>query len=124
MDGGNLGVVNKIVKRSLKAITLDRIFTEETLYTLLYEVESLLNNRAVTPSCNYINDYEALTPNHLILGNTSSNHSPWKCQNYEITTAKNGVRYRQQLLCFSISDVKNACKHLFNDGNGTENQKI
>ena len=74
----------KSVKRSLKAITLDRIFTEEALYTFLCEVESLLNNHPVTPSSDDINDYEALTPNHLILGNSSSNYSPCKCQNDEI----------------------------------------
>ena len=66
------------MKRALKAITLDHIFTEEALYTFLCEVESLLNNCPVTPSSDDINDYQALTPNHLILGNSSSNHSPCK----------------------------------------------
>ena len=74
----------KSVKRSLKAITLDRIFIEEALYTFLCEVESLLSNHPVTPSSDDINDYEALTPNHLILGNSSSNNPPCKCQNDEI----------------------------------------
>ena len=82
--GGAWESLIKSVKRSLKAITLDRIFTEEALYTFLCEVESLLNNHPVTPSSDDINDYEALTPNHLILGNSSSNYSPCKCQNDEI----------------------------------------
>ena len=66
----------KSVKRSLKAITLDPIFTEEVLYTFLCAVESSPNNHPVTPFSDDINNYEALTPNHLILGNFSSNHSP------------------------------------------------
>ena len=82
--GGAWESLIKSVKRSLKAITLDRIFTEEALYTFLCEVESLLNNCPVTPSSDDINDYEALTPNHLILGNSSSNYSSCKCQNDEI----------------------------------------
>ena len=109
---------------SLNAITLDRIFTEEALYTFPCEVESLLNNRPVTPSSDDINDFEALTPNHLILGNSSSNHSPCKCQNDEIYYRKNGVQCRQQLICFGIDGARNTYQHLFNDGNGTETRKI
>ena len=32
------------------------------------EVESILNNRLVTPCKADINDYKALTPNHILLG--------------------------------------------------------
>ena len=82
--GGAWESLIKSVKRALKAITLDGIFTKEALHTFLCEVESLLNNRPVTPSSDDVNDYEALTPNRLILGNSSSNDSPCKCQNDEI----------------------------------------
>ena len=41
----------------------------------------MLNNCPVTLSSDHINYYEALTPNHLMLGNSSSNHSLCKCQN-------------------------------------------
>ena len=78
--GGVWELLIKSVKRSIKAITLDRIFTEEALYTFLYEVESMLNNCPVTLSSDDINCYEALIPNHLMLGNSSSNHSLCKCQ--------------------------------------------
>ena len=79
--GGDWESLIKSVERALMAITLDRILTEEALYTFLCEIDSLLNNRPVTPSSDDINDYEAITPNHLILSNSSSNHSPCKCQN-------------------------------------------
>ena len=72
--GGAWESLIKSVKRSFKAITLDRIFTEQELYTFLCEVDSLLSNHPATPSSDDINDYKALTRNHLILGNFSSNH--------------------------------------------------
>ena len=34
-------------------------------HTFICEVKSILNSRPITPSRNDINDYEALTPNHL-----------------------------------------------------------
>ena len=74
----------KSVKRLLKVINLDRIFTEEALYTFLCEIESLLNNLPVTAFKDDINDCEALAPSHLILRNSSSNYSLCKCQNDEI----------------------------------------
>ena len=89
--GGALDPLTKLVKRSLKAITLDRIFTKEALYTFPCEVEPLLNNRPVTTSSNDINDYEAPITNHLILGNSLSNYSPCKCQN-----DKTYHRYREK----------------------------
>ena len=45
----------KSVKRTLKAITRDR---------------------PITPSSDDINDYEALTPNHILFGHSSSNYAP------------------------------------------------
>ena len=129
--GGAWESLIKSVKRSLKAITLDRIFTEEALYTFLCEVESLLNNRPVTPSSDDINDYEALTPNHLILGNSSSNNPPCKCQNDEIYyrekwRAVQGAanmfwnRWRKEYFPTLIQ----RWKWYRNDGNGTETRKI
>ena len=109
---------------SLNALTLDRIFTEEAPYTFLSEVESLLNNCPVTPSSEDINDYEALPPSHLILGNSSSNHSPCKCQMMKFTTRKNGMQCKQQLICLGIDGIRNTYQHLFNNRNGTKTQKI
>ena len=42
----------------------------------------------------------------------------------KFTTGKNDVQCKQQLLCFGIDGVRNTFQHLFNDGNGTETQKI
>ena len=63
------------VKRSLKAILKDQIVNDFTLATVLCEVESLVNSRPITHVSDDINDLEALTPNHFLLGRSSSNLS-------------------------------------------------
>ena len=73
--GGPWEALIKSVKRILKAITRNRLFTEEALHTFICEVESILNNRPITPSSDDINDYEALTPNHILFGHSSSNYA-------------------------------------------------
>ena len=63
--GGAWEALIKSVKRILKAVPYDRPFIKKALHTFICEVKSILNSRPITPSSNDINDYEALTPNHL-----------------------------------------------------------
>ena len=56
----------KSVKRSLKVITRDTAFTE---------VESVINNWRLTPTSDSISDFEALTPNHFLLGTKVTNYA-------------------------------------------------
>ena len=63
----------KTVKRSLKAITLHRIFTEEALYTFLCETEFNVNQRPLTGISGDIKYYNVLTPNHFIIGERNAN---------------------------------------------------
>ena len=65
--GGVWESLIRSVKRALKVIIRDRLFTEESLYTFICEVESLLNSRPLTAISDDINDYNALTPNHILL---------------------------------------------------------
>ena len=95
--GGAWEALIKSVKRTLKAITCDRLFTEEALHTFICEVESILNNRPITPSSNYINDYEALTPSHILFGHSSSNYAPGVFREDEIN-------YRKKMACGSSSN--------------------
>ena len=57
----------KSVTRTLKQIARDRLFTEGALHTFIGEVKSVLNNQPTTPSSDSINNYEALSPNHIFL---------------------------------------------------------
>ena len=66
--GGSWESLIKLVKRALHAISTGRIFTDETLQTYLCEVESILNKRPLTPISDDIHDFEAITPNYLLIG--------------------------------------------------------
>ena len=71
--GGVWESLVKSVKRSLKVIPRDRLFTEESFHTFLCEVESVINNCPLTPTSDSISDFEALTFNHLLLGTKVTN---------------------------------------------------
>ena len=73
--GGVWESLVKSVKRSLKVITRDRVFTEESLYTLLCEVKSVISNCPLTATSDSISDFEALTPNHFLLGTKVTNYA-------------------------------------------------
>ena len=63
------------MKRALRAISTDRIFTEKTLRKYLCEVESILNKRPLTRISDDIHDFEAFTPNHLLIGYQNDENS-------------------------------------------------
>ena len=69
--GGAWESLVKSSKRALKSIVRDRLFTEEALVTFLAEVEMTLNSRPITAVSDDLDDYEALTPNHFLLGRCS-----------------------------------------------------
>ena len=64
------------VKTALRAILSERVVEDYTLYTLLTEVESIINSRPLTPYSDDVNDLECLTPNHFLLGRRSPNLPP------------------------------------------------
>ena len=63
----------KVTKRALKAVIKERTFTDDALYTIMTEVESTVNSRPLTNVSDNIDDCEALTPNHFLLGRRSNN---------------------------------------------------
>ena len=98
--GGIWEFLIKYVKRSLKAIIKDRIFTEDCLYTFLCEVEFILNGRPLTSISDDIKDLEPFTPKHLLIGSSSSNFSPREFNSDEINLRKNGVQFKLRQTCF------------------------
>ena len=86
--GGAREALIKSVKRTLKAITRNCLLTEEALHRFVCEGESILNNRPITPSSDDINDYEALTLSHILLGVSLSTHAPGVFRDNDINYRK------------------------------------
>ena len=63
----------RTVRKVLKAFVKEQILDDESLSTLLCEVESIVNSRPLTTVSSDSKDMEPLTPNHLLLlrGNPS-----------------------------------------------------
>ena len=55
------------VRRILESMLKGEVLREETLHTLMCEVESILNSRPLTPFSPDLRDSEPLTPNHILL---------------------------------------------------------
>ena len=66
MEGGWKSLI-KSVKRAMKAITLDRVFTYEALYTFICETECIINQRLLTAISDDVNDFDTLTLNHCLI---------------------------------------------------------
>ena len=62
------------VKEVMTGLMRDHVLTDPQLLTLLTEVESILNSRPLTPASEHIDDLDALTPNHILLGQ----HRHWE----------------------------------------------
>ena len=86
--GGAWESLMKTVKRSLKAIRVDRIFTEEALYTFLCEIEFIVNQRPLTAISDNIIDYDVLTPNNFSIGETNANLATGQFDNSQVNHRK------------------------------------
>ena len=85
MGGGGVhGSLWSRLKRSSKAITFDRIFTEEALYKFLSEIEFIVTQWPLTVISDDIRDYDVLTPNHFITGETNANLTTGQFDNSQI----------------------------------------
>ena len=69
--GGAWERLVKTVKRALNPIIKDTIPTEYQLLTFMTEVEAIVNSRPITSVSDSIDDFEALTPNHFLIGRAS-----------------------------------------------------
>ena len=99
------------VKRSIKTITFDQIFTEEALYTFLCEIQFIVNQRPLTAISDDIRNYEGLTPNHFIIGETNANLTTGQFDNSQISYCKKWKMYKPQQICYGIVGERNIYQH-------------
>eukprot|EP00112_Aurelia_sp_Birch-Aquarium-sp1_P008827 Seg1983.6 transcript_id=Seg1983.6/GoldUCD/mRNA.D3Y31 product="hypothetical protein" protein_id=Seg1983.6/GoldUCD/D3Y31 len=79
-------------KTALKAILKGRLVDDFSLATIFTEAEGIMNSRPLTATSDDINDLEALTPNHFLLGRASPNLPPGIFYETDISNRK---RWRQ-----------------------------
>ena len=80
----------KVIKKALKLIIRDRMFTDEALSTFVTEVESIINSLPLTAASDDINDLEPVTLYHLLIGKSSPNYGPCVSQEQYISLRKKG----------------------------------
>ena len=66
----------RTVRKVLNAICKEQTMDDEALSTLMCEVETIINGRPITKVSDDPNDFEALTPNHLLLLRTGAPFPP------------------------------------------------
>jgi hypothetical protein len=74
--GGVWERVIQSVKKTLRGLMKDQLVSDETLRTLIVEVEGILNGRPLTSVSDLPNDLDVLTPNHLLLFRSNPNVPP------------------------------------------------
>ena len=73
------GVWERLVrscKKALNVVQQNQVLTDEVLLTAFAEVEWLVNSRPLTEVSSDVEDLEALTPNHFIMGRGTLNLPP------------------------------------------------
>ena len=79
-----------VTKSTLQTIIKETTFTDNTIYTIIHFTQLLLNRvnsqwLTITNVSDNINDYEALTPNHFLLGQLTNNNPVINNEEVDVT---------------------------------------
>ena len=86
--GGIFESMVKQVKRAMKTVINNQVLPEQTLHTVLVETEAIINSRPLVSVSDDLDDYEALTPNHFLIGRASPNSPPGQFEEREVNSRK------------------------------------
>ena len=81
MDGGHLGIPDKIGQT---CVTLNRVFTNEALYTFFWKTECIISQRPLTTLSDEVNDFDTLTPNQFLMREAQLKQPPGEFSSKEI----------------------------------------
>ena len=80
------------IKTTMQVILSEQSINDFTLMTVFTQVEALINGRPLTPNSNDVNDLEALTPNHFLIGRPDAMLPVVASENLKVSLRK---RWRQ-----------------------------
>ena len=81
--GGSWERLIQGIKRSLVIVLKDTVLDDYSLSTVFTEVENMANNRPLTTISDDVDDFEALTPNHFLIGRANP-HFPLDVKEMDI----------------------------------------
>lgn len=108
----------RTLKRILFSVTKQQTLDDESLLTVMCEVEMILNSRPLTTISDDPNDLEPLTPNQLLLCNLCS-HREFLNQKTCMSDAV-GAKYSTYWICSGPDGLKNTFRSCRSVRNGTE----
>ena len=109
------------VKEVMMSIMKETVLTDPQLATLLTEVENILNSRPLTPASEDIDDVEALTPYHILLGRHRNWRYMGKIRERDISSNRKWKRV-QAIQKNLLGTVETRVSPQFNDKRSLEKQ--
>lgn len=97
-QGGIYEAAVKSMKFHLKRIVGQRILQFEQMYTLLNQIEAILNSRPLHPLNDDPNDMQALTPGHFLVGEPLILPLPFDLDNRPDTKGLHFLKERQKMI--------------------------
>ena len=101
--GGIWEPMVKLTKQSLLTITKNRLMNEESLRTLLLEVEFVLSSRPLTSLNDDIDDLLPLTLYHILIGRASSQCLQFDANEEKSNSKKRSVQALTNMFCQRVS---------------------
>lgn len=97
----------RLVKKALNSTVKEQVLDEESLQTVLCEVEAMINSRPITSASNDLNDLEALTLNHLLLLETKPALPPGFFDRDDLYALRSWrqVQYISNLFCVGFENT-------------------